>query len=211
MSVNKTYKEKYMEEKAKMAAMDKATKKGYIFDYYLKPALAITAVVLIVGYFFYNMFFGAKEIVFEGAGVNVLISESGKENLTIGFRDFLGEEDKEVDFESDMNITFELEDTDQYAYANRMKLMAMVSAGEVDYFIMSREVYENLNKDDLFLNLDSYQCSFDIENGNAIVLTDTAVAQKLGIDSKDGIYLAFLSSGKKQDTIQAYIDFMYMQ
>ena len=204
----KSFKQFLAEEKEKTNKMNGKEKLSYFATYYLKGLIAVVLIIIFLIYCIVSFTSANEEPALEGAIVNLSLSEAGQEALTTGVEEFLGDNAGQCQLETDMNITFTLEETDNYSYANRLKLMSQVAAEELDFMILSQDAYENLLKEDMFLDISAYTDGFDLIDDCAIDLSSYGLDEKLGLEGTGNVYLIFLVNGPHPDNYIAFLEYL---
>lgn len=221
------FKEGVKIEKEKWAKMNAKQRWSYFQTYYLKWVIAIILVIAALVSITVSVIKGKKtENLFEGALVNTYISTEGENYLGDGYLEHLGTgKYRKVYLNTSMNISVDDENLDQYMYANRVKLMSLMAAQELDYMIVSKEALENLEAGDTYADLttclseelmeelsDYIECAQHDETMEeypaAIRITDSYLVKEYQLSPKD-CYLVFISNSKRLDRAEDFVTYIY--
>ena len=214
-------------EKEKWAKMNAKQRWSYFQTYYLKWVIAIILIIAALVSIIVSVIKGKKtENLFEGALVNTYISTEGENYLGDGYLEHLGTgKYRKVYLNTAINISVDEENLDQYMYANRVKLMSLMAAQELDYMIVSKEALENLEAGDTYADLatclseelmeelsDYIECAQHDETMEeypaAIRITDSYLVKEYQLSPKD-CYLVFISNSKRLDRAEDFVTYIY--
>lgn len=221
------FKEGVKIEKEKWAKMDAKKRWSYFKTYYLKWVIAIILAIAAIVSITSSIIKSKKtENLFEGALVNTYISTEGENYLGEGYLNHLGTgKYRKVYLNTAINISVDEENLDQYMYANRVKLMSLMAAQELDYMIVSKEALENLEPGDTYADLTTClseelmeELSDYIEYAQhdetmeeypaAIRITDSYLVKEYQLSPKD-CYLVFISNSKRLDRAENFVKYIY--
>ena len=221
------FKEGVKIEKEKWAKMDAKRRWSYFQTYYLKWVIAIILIIAALVSITISIIKSKKtENLFEGALVNTYISTEGENYLGDGYLEHLGTgKYRKVYLNTAINISVDEENLDQYMYANRVKLMSLMAAQELDYMIVSKEALQNLEPGDTYADLTTClseelmeELSDYIEYAQhdetmeeypaAIRITDSYLVKEYQLSPKD-CYLVFISNSKRLDRAEDFVTYIY--
>lgn len=221
------FKEGVKIEKEKWAKMNAKQRWSYFQTYYLKWVIAIILIIAALVSITVSVIKGKKtENLFEGALVNTYISTEGENYLGDGYLEHLGTgKYRKVYLNTAINISVDEDNLDQYMYANRVKLMSLMAAKELDYMIVSKEALHNLEAGDTYADLTTClseelmeELSDYIEYAQhdetmeeypaAIRITDSYLVKEYQLSPKD-CYLVFISNSKRLDRAEDFVTYIY--
>lgn len=177
--------------RAAFRAMSPAKKAEHILTYYKWPII-LGLIVLIVLFSTLHRQLTKKEPVLYLAFLNVSVGEDLEEQLTSGFLDEAGfdERRQEVYLYRDLYIS---EDADtlnhEYAYASKMKLSGAISTRKLDLVLMNREAYDVLSESGYLQDLSALPASLHPKTAdmllpllteNEVVVSDNSLEFMLG-------------------------------
>ena len=170
--------------RAAFRSMNLGQKAEYIFAYYKLPlVLALVAIVTVSS--ITRWVITHKQAILYVAYVNVVPDEHLDETLT---KDFVAAEGysglkSEVVCYRDLYLSQDADQqSHQYAYASRLKVMAAVDAEQLDVVLMNREAYDLLSASGYLLDLEAAQLPSDAKGlltTNTVVLSDNAIEVEL--------------------------------
>lgn len=214
------------QEWSKWKGLDSKQKWYYFEDYYLLWVLGIVGILLFVVIFLVTVRINNHEIVLEGSCVNVTVSEEVQTALTEDFVSLLreGEEEKlpndaEAVLYTDVILYYELEEQDSVSYAALNRLLAQISAGELDYLLINTESFDNLQRGGFFMELSEVLSKDTLEGLRAEHLICSAIEKETGKAYEAGIFipklseesdcwLVFVSSGQHLDRAERLINIL---
>ncbi len=221
------FKESVKIEKEKWAKMDAKKRWSYFQTYYLKWTIAIIAALVAVVSIASSVIKSAKtENLFEGALVNTYISEEGEQYLMDGYLEHLGSgKYRKVYLNTSLNISTDIENLDQYMYANRVKLMSLMSAKELDYLILPEDALYSLEVGDTYADLTEClskemmeklsDCIVEAHHDEtneaypaAIRITDSYLVKEYQLLPKD-CYLVFISNSTRLERAEDFVNYIY--
>lgn len=161
--------------------MGPAGKIEYIYTYFKWPIILAVVTVVILCSAVYR-FATQKDVVLYAAYVNVT---AGTELETRLGEDYLSArgldpEKNEVFFYRDLYISEDPAAEDhEFAYASNMKIMATITAQELDLVLMNREAYDILSASGYLMDL-SGCAGIPHLTANTVILEDNAIEFNLG-------------------------------
>ncbi|MDY4693006.1 MAG: hypothetical protein SO401_05520 [Blautia sp.] len=199
-------KERRLIEKEKIKNMGMKKKLEYIWMYY-KPVIfcIIGAIALIIGAF--NFYEHSKvKTVLSISVINAVASDT--DALSQQISETLGcGDDKYSQVEIGVNLTTG-ETGDELEYYAQMAYVTQVQAGSVDVLIMPEALYKNLNKDDIFLNLedllgkDNYGAFEDQTDKTHLALTNTYLSESLGLQYEPVCLVVPYNAPNKENAVK---------
>ena len=176
--------------RAAFKAMSIGQKAEYVFAYYKLP-LVIALVALVAFGSIARWALTHKEPALYVAFVNVAPDDEAAATLTTGFVEMRGDNPRatEVVCYPDLYLSSDSDQqSHQYAYASKLKLLASIDAEQLDVTLMNQEAYDLLSASGFLLDL-SETCTGELslpavaQNRlvtNTIVLSDNMVEVELG-------------------------------
>ena len=175
--------------------MNAAQKADYIFSYYKLPIVLTLLFAYILCYGLYRHF-TRKEVLLCVACANVVISEETAEALSEAFVRYSGKDVRKCEVSLYRNLYLSDNPTlanHQYAYASRLKLLAMIDAEQVDVILMNQEAYN-------FLAEKEYLAA------NAVNVSRFPVFQKA--DFTDSVFLGVIPNSPRMASALEYIAYL---
>lgn len=175
--------------KASFRKMSLAGKVDYIFTYYRLPIVVGLVLLYFVCYTVYRQV-TKKEVVVYSALMNISVGEDLESQLNEGFISASGADPKKAEvylykgiYLSDDPST----ENHQYAYASRLKLMASITAEQLDVVLMSQEAYDIYSQNGYLLEISSllsqndslYRSLTPYLAANTVVLEDNSIEYAL--------------------------------
>ena len=162
----------------------------YLWGYYKWPALVVALLLAAAVSYTHHVVTQKKPLLYLGAA-NVALGDDLLAALDAGFVTAQGQDPKraEVTLYRDLYLTQDASDANhEYAYASRLKVMASVTAQELDLVLMNREAYDVLSHQGYLLplpdllgqdpalaaRLDDCLCE------NTVILEDNSIEVDLG-------------------------------
>ena len=180
--------------------MSAAQKADYIFSYYKLPIVLTLLFAYILCYGLYRHF-SRKEVLLYVACANVVISEDTAEALSEAFVRDSGKDVRKCEVLLYRNLYLSDNPTlanHQYAYASRLKLLAMIDAEQIDVVLMNQEAYD-------FLAENEYLAT--IEHGtNAVNVSRFPVFQNA--DFTDSVFLGVIPNSPRMAAALEYIAYL---
>ena len=180
--------------------MSAAQKADYIFSYYKLPIVLALLFAYILCYGLYRHF-SRKEVLLYVACANVVISEDTAEALSEAFVRDSGKDVRKCEVLLYRNLYLSDNPTlanHQYAYASRLKLLAMIDAEQIDVVLMNQEAYD-------FLAENEYLAT--IEHGtNAVNVSRFPVFQNA--DFTDSVFLGVIPNSPRMASALEYIAYL---
>ena len=180
--------------------MSAAQKADYIFSYYKLPIVLTLLFAYILCYGLYRHF-SRKEVLLYVACANVVISEDTAEALSEAFVRDSGKDVRKCEVLLYRNLYLSDNPTlanHQYAYASRLKLLAMIDAEQIDVVLMNQEAYD-------FLAENEYLAT--IEHGtNAVNVSRFPVFQNA--DFTDSVFLGVIPNSPRMASALEYIAYL---
>lgn len=222
------FKEGMQLEKQKWARMNTKQKISYFQTYYLKWVIIIGIVLAgIISIIVSVVRNATTEHLFEGAMVNTFISEEGKAYLLTGYEQHLDATKKQKVYLNDsMTISMDINDLDQYMYANRIKLMSLMAAQEMDYLILTEETFYNLEEGGTYADLREVLPDSILEEFSdkiifahydeseetypaAICIDESYLAREYELLPQQDCYVAFVVNSTRLDRAEDFLDYIY--
>ncbi len=175
--------------------MSAAQKADYIFSYYKLPIVLTLLFAYILCYGLYRHF-SRKEVLLYVMCANVVISEDTAEALSEAFVRYSGKDVRKCEVSLYRNLYLSDNPTlanHQYAYASRLKLLAMIDAEQVDVILMNQEAYN-------FLAEKEYLAT------NAVNVSRFPVFQNA--DFTDSVFLGVVPNSPRMASALEYIAYL---
>lgn len=180
--------------------MGAAQKADYIFSYYKLPIVLTLLFAYILCYGLYRHF-SRKEVLLYVACANVVISEDTADALSEAFVRYSGQDVRKYEVSLYRNLYLSENPTlanHQYAYASRLKLLAMIDAEQVDVILMNREAYD-------FLSEKGYLATIAYQT-DAVDVSRFPVFQ--GADFTESVFLGVIPNSPRIATAMKYIAYL---
>lgn len=222
------FKEGLQIEKEKWSNMNTKQRFSYFQTYYLKWVIIIVIVLVgIISMIASVVRNATTENLFEGAMVNTFISDEGQNYLISGYEEHLGATRKQKVYLNDaMTISMDLNDLDQYMYANRIKLMSLMAAQEIDYLILTEETFYNLEVGGTYADLREVLSKETLEAfadkiiyahydesdetyPAAICVDESYLAKELELLPLKDCYVAFVVNSTRLDRAEDFFEYIY--
>lgn len=217
--------------------MDTIHKIEYIYTYYKWMILLILVAVYAVGSMVHHQLTQKKPVLYVGF-VNVSVGEDLQRVMTEDYVDLLGLNKKKNEVSAYTGLYLSEDpasDDHQYAYASRMKVMAVVNGKMLDVVLMNGEAYRILSESGYLLPLEDLPGSLQpYLTQNNVILETNAIdvtlnkAEEYEIVSEavtnglnasefpifrnagfDGaIYLGVLGNTVRYDTVVSYLEYL---
>lgn len=222
------FKEGLQIEKEKWSNMNTKQRFSYFQTYYLKwviiIGIALAGIISMIASVVRN---ATTENLFEGAMVNTFISDEGQNYLISGYEEHLGGTRKQKVYLNDaMTISMDLNDLDQYMYANRIKLMSLMAAQEMDYLILTEETFYNLEAGGTYADLREVLSKETLEAfadkiiyahydesdetyPAAICIDESYLAKEYQLLPLEDCYVAFVVNSTRLERAEDFFEYIY--
>ncbi len=190
-----TWKKKLVDEKEKIAAMDKKQKWSYYKTYYLVPTVVTAFVMVCIIWFLYDAVFSRKNVLYTGALVGCQVSDAGRDYLTEGFREVLGgrQGKDSVILSEDLWIAFSEEDVKNYQSMDS-SLYVNIAAGDFNYMLIDGAMVNQYAELNALADLSGYVHTYRIaEEDLFLTEDDEVVAIKLSADAVERMEITSLT------------------
>ncbi|MBR4545233.1 MAG: hypothetical protein IKO14_04570 [Oscillibacter sp.] len=180
--------------------MSAAQKADYIFSYYKLPIVLTLLFAYILCYGLYRHF-SRKEVLLYVACANVVISEDTAEALSGAFVRDSGKDVRKCEVLLYRNLYLSDNPTlanHQYAYASRLKLLAMIDAEQIDVVLMNQEAYDFLAENEYLATI-AY-------GTNAVNVSRFPVFQNA--DFTDSVFLGVIPNSPRMASALEYIAYL---
>ena len=169
----------------------------HIWAYYKLPILGILIVLYIFGYAAYRHF-TKKEAVLYVSLVNISAGSDLTGQLTDGFAQYA-------------HLTKKQQVNEQYVYASELKLLAAVSAQQLDVILMDTAAREQLQDEEYFLDLRTLDADFSSldelsADGVTLDISDTPLIAQAGFEGF--VYLGVIANAPHPERAAAYIRYL---
>ena len=175
--------------------MSAAQKADYIFSYYKLPIVLTLLFAYILCYGLYRHF-SRKEVLLYVACANVVISDDTAEALSEAFVRYSEKDVRKCEVSLYRNLYLSEDPTlanHQYAYASRLKLLAMIDAEQIDVVLMNQEA-----------------CTLLSEKGylatDAVDVSSLPVFQNAGFT--DSVFLGVIPNSPRMTTARNYLAYL---
>lgn len=138
--------------------LDDKKKIQYIWDYYKLPFVTAGILLYILIYILYNHF-SHKDIILYTALVNVNAGEYLTEGLSNGFLEYmnLNPSKNKLELYTGLYLTDdEMNAYHQYAYASRMKILAIIDGKLLDIVLMNKEAFDAFSQNGYLCDLEAF-------------------------------------------------------
>ena len=202
-------KEKRLLEKEKLKGMGPGKKLQYIWMYYKPVMFGILAAIVLV-FVLKDWYINAKtKTVLSIAAVNSQLSDT--DDIEKQVEELLGvTEDKYSKVQISVNITTDATGGNLDYYA-QTAYMTQVQAGTLDVMLMPEQLYDSLNTEGIFLNLeellgDHVFGKFGTQSDQThITIKDSRLAEEFGL-SYDSITIAVPASAPEQKNAAKWLE-----
>ena len=180
--------------------MSAAQKADYIFSYYKLPIVLTLLFAYILCYGLYRHF-SRKEVLLYVACANVVISEDTAEALSEAFVRDSGKDVRKCEVFLYRNLYLSDNPTlanHQYAYASRLKLLAMIDAEQIDVVLMNQEAYDFLAENEYLATV--------AHGTNAVNVSRFPVFQNA--DFTDSVFLGVIPNSPRMASALEYIAYL---
>lgn len=202
-------KEKRLLEKEKLKGMGPGKKLQYIWMYY-KPVMFGILAAIVLAFVLRDWYINAKtKTVLSIAAVNSQLSDT--DDIEKQVEELLGvTEDKYSKVQISVNITTD-ETGGNLDYYAQTAYMTQVQAGTLDIMLMPEQLYDSLNTDGIFLNLeellgDHVFGEFGTQSDQThITIKDSRLAEEFGL-SYDSITIVVPASAPNQKNAAKWME-----
>lgn len=180
--------------------MSAAQKADYIFSYYKLPIVLTLLFAYILCYGLYRHF-SRKEVLLYVACANMVISEDTAEALSEAFVRDSGKDVRKCEVLLYRNLYLSDNPTlanHQYAYASRLKLLAMIDAEQIDVVLMNQEAYDFLAENEYLATI--------THGTNAVNVSRFPVFQNA--DFTDSVFLGVIPNSPRMASALEYIAYL---
>lgn len=218
--------EEFRKLKEEMAPMTFPEKADHIWTYY-KEYIIVGAILLLILIIVLSLAFGKrKEVMVSGVVTNISVRQEGMDYLKDGFFATLGgdEEDQEAQllylYFKDVADPSSLDTS----YNQMMQPIAMVSAGELDYFIMDQMALEFYMYEAVFLDLREFFDEEELENWApylvypedgvdgglpiAVDITHFPFVQNMVTSKEDKVYFALSGNSQRPEVCREFWNYL---
>ena len=183
----------------------------HIWAYYKLPILGILIVLYIFGYAAYRHF-TKKEAVLYVSLVNISAGSDLTGQLTDGFaQDAHLTKKQQVNLLTGLIINETANVDEQYIYASELKLLAAVSAQQLDVILMDTAARDQLQGEEYFLDLRTLDADFSSldelsADGVTLDISDTPLIAQAGFE--ESVYLGVIANAPHPERAAAYIRYL---
>ncbi len=196
--------------------MSAADKFDHIYTYYKLPILLLVTALAFVGYTVYRQV-TKKDVVLYAAYLNISVGDDLNAQLSEGFITAAGLNPKknEVYLYQTLYISDDpAQEYLQYAYASNLKLLAAISAEQLDVVLMNREAYDRLSRNGYLLELPDLPDNslYSVleprltENWDALDLSGFPLFQSAGFS--DTVYLGVIRNSPRLPAVMQYTAYL---
>lgn len=158
----------------------------YIWDYYKLP-LVITGILLYILIYVLYHYFSHKDTILHTALVNINAGEYLIEELSDGFVEYMNLSPSKYKLELYTGLYLtddEMNSYHQYAYASRMKILAIIDGNLLDVVLMNKEAFDAFSQNGYLCDLEAFlqQTDSDLYHTikqyfvrNIIILEDNSI------------------------------------
>lgn len=175
--------------KASFRKMSLADKVDYIFTYYKLPIVVVLVLVYFVCYTVYRQV-TKKEVFLYSALMNISVGEDLESQLNEGFISASGADPKKAEVYLYKGIYLSDKpsaEDHEYAYASKLKLLASITAEQLDVVLMNQEAYDIYSQNGYLLEIGSllsqddalYRSLTPYLTTNTVILEDNAIEYAL--------------------------------
>lgn len=140
--------DEFKEQRESLKEKSAKEKWNYFWDYY-KIHVFVVIGVLVFGGILIKDIVTSKDIAFYAALLNSFPSEQEEEFMD-GFGELAGIDLNEYEVFLDTSLRFDMNNYDPSSMAATQKLLAMVSAGEIDVIVADRDTFANYASNEMF-------------------------------------------------------------
>mgnify|MGYP001039211018 CR=1 FL=1 len=173
----------------------------HIWAYYKLPIIGVLIVLYIFGYAAYRHF-TKKEAVLYVSLMNISAGSDLTGQLTDGFAQYAHLTKKQqVNLLTGLIINETANADEQYVYASELKLLAAVSAQQLDVILMDTAAREQRTLDADFSSLDELSA-----DGVTLDISDTPLIAQAGFE--ESVYLGVIANAPHPERAAAYIRYL---
>ena len=186
----------------------------HIWAYYKLPIIGILIVLYIFGYAAYRHFTKKEAVLY----VNLVDISAGSDltgQLTDGFAQYAHLTKKQqVNLLTGLIINETANADEQYVYASELKLLAAVSAQQLDVILMDTAARDQLQDEEYFLDLRTLDADFSSldelsADGVTLDISDTPLIAQAGFE--ESVYLGVIANAPHPERAAAYIRYLLQQ